>query len=249
VQLSWPTFVLEIVNFLVLVWILKRFLYKPVLQAIAQRKASIDKTLSDAKARQADAQALEQQYKNRLGDWEQEKETLRAGVLEEINALRATRMQALEQSLAQEREKARVLDERRLNELADQAQQNSVRKGVQFTARLFERLAGPELEATLVGVILEDLSLLPDDQLEAIRTACRTTEPKIKVISAFPLPPPQRNVITKKLQEVAQNCSPIEFSENNRLLSGLRVTIGPWVLRANLEDELEFLASVLRHDS
>ena len=39
---------LEVVNFLVLVWMLKRFLYKPVLEAIAQRKAAIDKTLSDA---------------------------------------------------------------------------------------------------------------------------------------------------------------------------------------------------------
>ena len=37
--LSWPTFILEIVNFLVLVWILKRFLYQPILQAIEERKA------------------------------------------------------------------------------------------------------------------------------------------------------------------------------------------------------------------
>ena len=48
-ELSWPTFFLEIINFLVLVWILKRFLYKPVLEAIAHRKAVIDKTLVDAK--------------------------------------------------------------------------------------------------------------------------------------------------------------------------------------------------------
>ena len=36
-QLNWSTFVLEIINFLILVWVLKRFLYKPVLAAIAQR--------------------------------------------------------------------------------------------------------------------------------------------------------------------------------------------------------------------
>ncbi len=47
-ELNWTTFALEIVNFLILVWILKRFLYKPVLEAIARRKTAIDKTLSDA---------------------------------------------------------------------------------------------------------------------------------------------------------------------------------------------------------
>lgn len=248
-QLSWPTFVLEIVNFLVLVWILKRFLYKPVLRAIAQRKAAIDKTLSDATARQAEAQELEKQYQNRLADWEKEKETLRAGVLEDINALRAKRMEALEVSLAQEREKARVVNERRLNELSDQAQEEAVRKGVRFTARLLDRLASPELEGKLVGVVLEDLSHLPGEQLEAIRAACRAGEPKVKVISAFPLPQEQRGVITQKLRGIAQDGVPIEFSEDSRLLSGLRMTVGPWVLRANLEDELEFLANAVRYDS
>ena len=57
-ELSWPTFFLEIINFLVLVWILKRFLYKPVLEAVAHRKAVIDKTLADANAKEAGAQAL-----------------------------------------------------------------------------------------------------------------------------------------------------------------------------------------------
>ena len=122
-ELSWPTFFLEIINFLVLVWILKRFLYKPVLEAIAQRKAVIDKTLADAKAKEAGAQALEQQYQNRLADWENEKEKLRAGVAEEISAQRAQMMAALENSLKQEREKARVLEERRLNELQSKAEE------------------------------------------------------------------------------------------------------------------------------
>ena len=72
-ELSWPTFILEIVHFLVLVWILKRFLYKPILQAIGQRKALIEKNLADAEARQSEAEALEQQFQKRLTDWENEK--------------------------------------------------------------------------------------------------------------------------------------------------------------------------------
>jgi F-type H+-transporting ATPase subunit b len=48
VELDWMTFVLEVINFLVLIWILNRLLYRPLMNVIAQRKAAIQKTLADA---------------------------------------------------------------------------------------------------------------------------------------------------------------------------------------------------------
>jgi F-type H+-transporting ATPase subunit b len=249
VQLSWPTFILEIVNFLVLVWILKRFLYKPVLAAIAQRKAAIDKTLADAKARQSDAEALEQQYQNRLADWEKEKEALRSRELEEVAALRTKRMEALENSLAQERERAAILNERRAQETVNQAREEAIRHGVSFTARLLERVANPELETRLVDLVLGELPALPPEQLEAIRTACRASERAIEITSAFPIPPQQRSAIVQKLHEVIRETKAVEFNEDSSLLSGLRVVAGPWVLRANLQDELQFFASATSHGS
>ena len=50
-ELTWSTFILEIINFLILVWILKRFLYKPVMDAIAKRRASIEQSMQDAAAK------------------------------------------------------------------------------------------------------------------------------------------------------------------------------------------------------
>ncbi|WP_054775053.1 hypothetical protein [Methylogaea oryzae] len=43
-ELDWSTIALEIVNFLILVWLLKRLLYKPVQDIIAQRRAAIEAT-------------------------------------------------------------------------------------------------------------------------------------------------------------------------------------------------------------
>jgi F-type H+-transporting ATPase subunit b len=248
VQINWSTFVLEIVNFLILVWILKRFLYKPVLEAIAQRKAAIDKTLSDAKARQAEAQALEQQYKNRLADWENEKGKLRVELAEEINARRGQLMAALESSLGQEREKARVLEERRMDDLKKRAEEEGSAKGVEFTARVLARAACPELERKLIALILEDLSLLPEEQLRAIRVACKDAACQAKVTSAFPIGEAERSTIKQRLKDAVQRDISTEFHEDSRLLAGLRINIGPWVLRGNLLDELEFFGGALRYD-
>lgn len=247
-QLNWTTFFLEIINFLVLVWILKRFLYKPVLTAITQRKAAIDKTLSDAEARQTDARALEEQYRNRLADWENEKEKLRAIVLQENNAQRVHLMAALQDSLAQERERERVLGERRLNELKSRAGEEGIAEGVRFTARLLARCASPEVEARLVALALEDLSL-PNEQLRAIGAGSSGPGYRVKVTSGFTLSAPQRNALTGKLKEITQSSISVEFNEDRHLLAGLRISLGPWVLRANLEDELGFFADAVQHDS
>jgi F-type H+-transporting ATPase subunit b len=249
VELSWPTFFLEIINFLVLVWILKRFLYKPVLGAIAQRKAIIEKTLADAKAKEAGAEALIQQYQNRIADWENEKARLRTGVAEEISAQRAQMMAALENSLKQEREKARVLEERRLNELQNKAEEDGVAKGVEFTARLLARAASSELEARLVSLAMEDLPLISDERVKALRSVSQQAGCHVKVTSAFPLSAPQRSAIAQKLKEVTQDNIALEFSEDSRLLAGLRISVGPWVLRANLQDELEFFSQAVRYGS
>ena len=82
-QLDWSTFILEILNFLILVWILKRFLYKPILTMIAERKAAIEQTLATSERTQKEAQALREQYEHRQADWQREKETARAHLLEE----------------------------------------------------------------------------------------------------------------------------------------------------------------------
>lgn len=248
-ELSWPTFFLEIINFLVLVWILKRFLYKPVLEAIAQRKAVIDKSLADADAKEAGARTLVEQYQNRLADWESEKERLRVGLAEEISAQRGQMMAALENALKQEREKARVLEARRLNDLQNKAEEEGIARGVQFTARLLARAAGPELEARLVNLALEDLPRLPNEQIKALRLVCRQSGLQVRVTSGFPLSAPQRSLIGEKLREIAQDDIAVEFNEDSRLLAGMRISIGPWVLRVNLEDELEFFAAAMRHGS
>ena len=73
-ELNWSTFLLEIINFLVLVWILKHFLYKPILDVIARRRAGIEDRLAKAQQLHDEANTLKTEYENRLVDWEHERQ-------------------------------------------------------------------------------------------------------------------------------------------------------------------------------
>lgn len=247
-QLSWSTFLLEVVNFLVLVWILKRFLYKPVLAAIARRKAAIDKTLSDADAKQQQAQALELQYRNRLADWEREKEALRAALSEELRAQRERLTADLQKALEQEREKERVLAEQRLAELKDRAAEQGISMGVRFTGRLLQRVASAELERQLFALVLEDLPRLAPVQLQALQEACRDPQHAVKVASAFPLADAERSQLVQALKEATHENVAAAFEQDSSLVAGLRISAGPWIVRANLCDELQFFAGMVKHD-
>jgi F-type H+-transporting ATPase subunit b len=97
-ELSWSTILLEIINFLVLVWILKRFLYKPVLAVIARRRAGIEDRLAETQRLHDEADALKAEYENRLSDWDHERRQARDALTQELDAERARQLAELQTS-------------------------------------------------------------------------------------------------------------------------------------------------------
>jgi F-type H+-transporting ATPase subunit b len=237
-NLDWSTFLLEIINFLVLVWILKRFLYKPVLDVIERRKASIAKTLSDAEAMRGEAEALKRQYDDKLAALDREKERARAALQEELQAERERRLAALGLTVEEERKKHDVLEARRVREETRQIEQAAVDQGTRFAARLLGRIASPEVEARLVDLFLDELVRQPEERRQAVREACQGLEEPIAVSSAYPLAADRRASVTDALGKWLCRTVTCRFTEDGAQLAGLRVTIGPWILEANLQHEL-----------
>jgi F-type H+-transporting ATPase subunit b len=241
-EFDWTTFALEIINFLVLVWILQRFLYKPVTSAIAARKAAIEKTLADAQAAEADALSRKGQYESRMAEWEHEKAQARTQLQEELDAERTRMMTALHVSLDQEREKARALETRHAVELRQRLAEDALAEGGRFVARLLSRIASAEVEEKIRGLLLEDLPRLADAELQKLRAACQQAGGTITISSGYPLAAEQRNGLAQTLSGLMGQSVTCDFIQNKELMAGLRIGIGPWVLRCNLRDELKFFA-------
>ncbi|HTX02273.1 MAG TPA: hypothetical protein VMD07_01230, partial [Candidatus Acidoferrales bacterium] len=66
---SWSTFFVESINFLILIWLLTRFLYQPVTRTVAARERHITDELKRASDTQAKADELTRHYESRLADW------------------------------------------------------------------------------------------------------------------------------------------------------------------------------------
>lgn len=247
-EFDWTTFLLEIINFLILVWILKHFLYRPILDVIARRRAGVEKTLADARRIEAEATLLKQQNERRQAEWEVEKEMAQARLQQELAAQREQMMVTLEAALAEERERRRVLDERQRHDFEHAAEKAGIAHGAAFAARLLSRLATPELEARLYGLLLEDLRGLRAEDKRALAEATAVPGLQLQVQSAFALDESRQAELARALAEVVgEKTLPLKYHENPQLVAGFLVNIGPWVLHANIRDELQFFSGALRH--
>src|SRR5271154_2616072 len=94
--IDWFTVCAQALNFLILVWLMKRFLYKPILHAIDAREKLIASELADADAKKSDAQKERDEFQRKNEKFDQERAALLGTATDEAKA-----------------EKQRLLDEAR----------------------------------------------------------------------------------------------------------------------------------------
>jgi F-type H+-transporting ATPase subunit b len=243
---DWSTFLLELVNFLILVWILKRFFYAPVRRVLEERQARATAVLGEASARRAEAEQLRDAYEARQASWEQERGRARADLEQELTAERGRRLEGLNQELARETEKVRVLAARAHEEARRHDQETALAQAAGFAARLLERVADRDLEARLLNLVIEDLARLPDADRAALAPAVQDGVGAVRVQSAYVMSDVQRQALESALRGLLGQLPRCDFNEEPALIAGLRIDVGPLVMRANLRDELRFFAEAAR---
>jgi F-type H+-transporting ATPase subunit b len=248
VELSWTTFILEIINFLVLVWILKRFFYKPVLDVIARRRAGIEKTMTDAQTLHTQAEKLQEQYEGRLADWDKERQQARESLARELETEHNRKMEELNAALEQEREKAGVAEARRQADAVRKMEASALSQGARFATRLLEQASGPQLQARLVQLLITELSQLPVEQAATLRNHYGNMPEAIVVASAYPLADDQRQRLEQSLASLTVSNAAMRFEQDPELVAGIQVTIGAWVLAANIRDELKGFVELARNE-
>ncbi|MDD5632556.1 MAG: F0F1 ATP synthase subunit delta [Methylococcales bacterium] len=243
-EFNLSTFILEIINFLILIWILQHLFYKPLLETIAKRKQFIDQSLADAKTMQKQAKEQRSLYENRQKLWEQEKQTALAALHQQIDVERRAQMAQLNADLDQERQKAKVTLTRQQQELQQQAEKQALLNGARFAGMLLKQAASPELEARLFALLLDNLKALPEACTLCLQMLGAKKPVPIKITSAYQLTDELRLQLEQKLGSLINTPINFQYHQDAELIAGLRMDIGAWVLNANLQHELIGFAEI-----
>jgi F-type H+-transporting ATPase subunit b len=243
-EFNTTTFILEIINFLVLIWILQRLFYKPLLEMIAKRKQYIDQALEESKKLHDEAEEQRRLYENRQQLWEQEKKVAQAELHQQFEVERSSQLEKLRNELEQERQKAKVTLTRQQEEFQQQAEKQALENGARFAGLLLQQTAGPDVESRLFTMLIEQLSVLP----ETAKISPQTLEPKhtliVKVTSVYPLATDLMQQLEQKLAFLISRPMNFQYQQDNALIAGIRIDIGAWVLHANVGQELAGFAEI-----
>jgi len=238
------TFILEIINFLILIWILQRLFYKPLQEVIAKRKQFIDQSLADAKTMQQQAEEQRSLYENRQKLWEQEKKAALTALHQQIEVERRAQLAKLNADLEQERQKINVTLQRQQRELQQQTEKQALQNGARFAGMLLKLSASSELEARLFDMLLDNLKTLPAACTLCLQMVGTKKSVPIKITSAYPLTAEKRQLLEQKLGSLINSKINFQYHQDVELIAGIRMDIGAWVLNANLQHELIGFAEI-----
>ena len=248
-QLDWTTFVLEVINFLVLVWLLQRFFYRPVLAVLDKRQTKVQTIKAEAEAIRRDAEALKTQYESRLAAWNTERETARQKLEQELSAERTARLDDLKRLLADEEARNRARSDAAA--AAHEAQQNrqAVADAYSAAAAMLKRLASSALTARIAQVFREDLDSLSeiDRTMLMQAVAALSGHEVVEISSAHPIEEMERTALAEALAKTVGKQLKINIRLAPELIGGIRVAVGQCRLDVNLADELVFFQRQIKH--
>ena len=187
--IDWFTVIAQIINFLILVWLLKRFLYQPILNAIDARERRITAELANADVKKAEAQQERDLFHQKNETFEQQRVSLLRQVMDEA---KSERLRLLDVA----RQESDCLRTKRWDALRNEQQSLSeavagrAREEVFSIARkVLADLAETTLEERMVKVLLRRLSELDDTGTASLRSAFNASSSPLLVRSAFTIPP------------------------------------------------------------
>ena len=223
--IDWFTVAAQAVNFLILVWLLKRFLYKPILDGIDAREARIAAEIADANKERADAKRERDEFEQKNQTFDKQREAL---LSQATDAAAAERQRLLNEA----RKETDVLAARRRDEL--QAEQLSLSEEITtrtqqevfaLTRKTLQDLADGTLEERMTNVFVTRLHSLTGELQKELAASLLTTKQSPLVRSAFELSPEQQLKIQAELNATTSADVQIQFEVVPELVSGLELSV------------------------
>ena len=244
---DWSTWALQTVNFAILVWLLHRFLYRPVLRRLDARRAEIDKQYADADLARANA-------KDELAAVEAQRAGIaaeRLGVLEQA-AAQAAEAAATRRAQA-EREAAEFLDGARKSLAAErglalvEAKRAALDLGAEIAGRLLAEMPEKLHAEVWLARIEEHLADLPQSEREALAHQL-VDGAQLTVVTASALPEETAETWRTRLRRTLGDRVSIDFGADRRLLAGAELHFPNAVLRFSWQSVLAAMRAEIAGD-
>lgn len=240
--IDWFTVFAQVVNFLVLIWLLKRFLYQPIINNIDNREKKIATEIADADAKSAQAEQQLNEYQQKIAEFEQQKATRMSQLLEDTKVERAHLLEAVRQEAENLRKKLQLALKNEQINLQVTLSQSAREEIFAITRKVLDDLAETSLEASMTEIFIRRLHALTDKEITDFTAAFDLSTQPILVQTAFTLPKPQRSAIKTAIETILSHDITIQFAIEPNVISGIEISIKGQKISWSINEYLRSLA-------
>ena len=240
--IDWFTVGAQTLNFLILVWLMKHFLYKPVLDAIDAREKRIASELADAAQKQAQADKERDAFNKKNSDFDQQRNTLVEKAKAEAESQRQSLLTDARAAADAMRTKRRDALESELKSLQKDIAQRSQEEVFAIARKVLTDLAGTTLESRIVEVFCQRLQTMDASAKGELAKALKASTDAVQVRSAFDLTPDQRTAIGQAIDTTMEAKLSLEFRADPDAISGIELIANGWKIAWNITEYLTSLA-------
>jgi len=238
-QINWFTVIAQIVNFIILVWLLKRFLYHPILDAIDEREKRIATQIKEAEEKKEEAIKEQDEFKQKNESFDAQKSELMDKAAAEAND---TRKKLLEEARNEANKLSTKLEaaskeeqEKHNTEISEKIQQ----KVFAVTRKALIDLASVNMEEQSVNIFIKRLNELKEEDKKKFIAAFKSKSSEVLVRSAFDLPANLQTEIQKAVDEILGNKTQLQFKTTPDLISGIELTSNGFKLAWSISEYLK----------
>jgi F-type H+-transporting ATPase subunit b len=240
-QLNWSTVLLQILDFVVMAFILWRFLFKPVVRILDERSARVTGALDDAEQKQQSAEAMRNEYEQKLAEAEEQVVAMKQLAQEDMARARREVLDETRQELTAMRSNAE-------NEIREARQQAILQHRqalgqliTDLSARMICEATSDDFQEGALEQFVKRLSALPEADYRQALQLDTEEEVRVELVSAHELERERRVQIEAQVEELAGQSIEIAYRVDPALVAGAMLRFGDLMIDGSLTGQLERL--------
>jgi F-type H+-transporting ATPase subunit b len=240
-KINWFTFIAQVINFLILMWLLKRYLYKPILNAIDERENKIVAQLKDAEAKKAEAEKERDKFDQKNKSFDEQKAELMQKVIaegkaeaEKLNEVAKNEANALKTKLEKGIKEEQLS---RNHEIGQRIQ----REVVAIARKTLTDLSSVGFEDQSMLAFLKKIKGLEAEEKDAFISSLNSGTDSILVQSAFELTTKQQTELQNSVVGLLGRKCQFQFKIAPELISGIELSANGYKLAWNISAYLNEL--------
>jgi F-type H+-transporting ATPase subunit b len=217
-KIDWFTFGAQVVNFIILIFLLKRFLYGRIIEAMDTREQRIAARFNEAQERERAADEEGKRYALKVRELDAQKAGFLARAQSEADATHREMIAAARQTVDAERNgwQASVRDEE--NAFLSSLREQVTQEVLTVARRVLADLVDTGLEERIIAVFLSRMKEIDEESRAVFSSASQLT-----VRSTFPLSDIARKNIADRVHAVFRSDSTLAFETAPGLISGIEL--------------------------